>query len=480
MQNSQTQTNPRVGKALWYVIAAAAVIGVIVGVRMHSSTGATKPSRVGGAFPVGAAKATVGDIPVYLDGLGSVAAFYTVNLHSRVDGQLISVYVKEGQQVKEGDLLAQLDPRPFQATLDSAQGQLDKDQSLLTNAKLDLERYKTLVEQKAAPQQQYDTQKATVGQYEGTVEADKAAVASANLQLTYTRIISPINGRIGLSQVDLGNIVHSSDSTPMFIITQLHPISVVFTIPEDNLPAIMQKFHAGVKLQVEAYNRDKTQKLAVGTLAAVDNEIDPNSGTAKLKAVFDNANEALFPNQFVNVRLLLETRRNAILVPSTAIQSGSQGTYVYVIGEDRKAELRQIKVGIVGGDATSIDSGISAGETVVIDGADKIQPGSAVTMPGLDGGAGGAGGGEGGGHGGHGGHRGQPGGTLAPGAASASASQDAGAAQSGQPAAQGAHKWGGAGKGNWQGKGAGKGSWQGKKQGGGQTASADGGTGSAQ
>jgi multidrug efflux system membrane fusion protein len=368
----------------WYVLLAVAV-AVLWGLRLHAShlkAAGAKPK--GTAFPVAAAKAMRGDIPVFLDGLGSVTAFYTVNLHSRVDGQLMSVPIREGQYVREGDLLAQIDPRPYQAQLDSAQGQLAKDQALLTNAKIDLERYKTLVAQKAVPKQQYDTQVATVGQYEGNVEADKAAVDTAKLNLTYAHITSPISGRVGLRQVDPGNIVHAADANSMFVITQLHPIAVIFTLPEDNLPAVMKKLHEGGKLAVDAYNRDKTQKLASGSLLTVDNEIDPNSGTAKLKALFDNNDDALFPNQFVNVRLLLDTKRNEVIVPSAAIQRGSQGTYVYVIKPDNTVDLRLIKVGIVEGDSTSLDSGLEAGETVVTDGADKIQPGSTVTLPGAE------------------------------------------------------------------------------------------------
>ena len=371
----------------WYVLLGVTV-AVLWGLRLHASHAKAAHAKTGAAaFPVAAAKAVRGDIPVYLDGLGSVTAFYTVNLHSRVDGQLMSVPIREGQYVREGDLLAQIDPRPYQAQLDSAQGQLAKDRALLANARLDLERYKVLVEQKAVPKQQLDTQVATVGQDEGNVEADQAAVDTAKLNLTYARITSPINGRVGLRQVDPGNIVHAADANSMFVITQLHPIAVIFTLPEDNLPAVMRKLHTGGRLAVDAYNRDKTQKLASGSLLTVDNEIDPNSGTAKLKALFDNHDEALFPNQFVNVRLLLDTKRGEVIVPSAAIQRGSQGTYVYVIKADGTVDLRPVKVGIVEGDNTSVDSGLEAGEAVVTDGADKIQPGSAVTVPGAEAGA---------------------------------------------------------------------------------------------
>lgn len=362
----------------WYTLFGAAAV-IFLGVRYHNSH---KPkAKAGGpSVPVAAATATRGDIPVYLDGLGSVTAFYTVNLHSRVDGQLMAVPVREGQYVQEGDVLAQIDPRPYKAALDQAQGLLAKDAALLTDAKLDLERYKVLVEQKAVPKQQLDTQVATVGQYEGNVETDKAAVEAAQLNLTYARITAPISGRVGLRQVDPGNIVHAADANPMFVITQLQPIAVIFTLPEDNLPAVMKKLHSGEKLPVEAYNRDKTQKLASGALLTVDNEIDPNSGTAKLKALFDNKDDALFPNQFVNVRLLLDTRHNEVIIPSAAIQTGSKGKYVFAIKPDNTVDLRYVKVGVVEGDNSSIDGGLEAGEGVVTDGADKLQPGSAVSV----------------------------------------------------------------------------------------------------
>jgi multidrug efflux system membrane fusion protein len=219
-----------------------------------------------------------------------------------------------------------------------------------------------------------------VSQYEGAVKTDQGTVEAAKLQVTYARITSPISGRIGLRQVDPGNIVHASDANAMFVITQLHPISVIFTLPEDNLPAVMQKLRAGGKLAVDAYNRDKTQKLATGSLVTVDNEIDPNSGTAKLKAVFANEDDALFPNQFVNVRMLLDTKRDQVIIPSVAIQKGVQGAYVYAVKKDGTVDLRLVKVGVVEGESTSIDSGLAAGDSVVTDGADKLQPGSAVAV----------------------------------------------------------------------------------------------------
>ncbi len=364
--------------------AAVAVALVVwgVGARRGAAAAAKAKARGGAPVPVAAAPARLADMPVYLDGLGSVSAFYTVTVHSRVDGQLMAVPVQEGQSVKEGDLLAQIDPRPFQAQLDQAEGQLARDQALLTNAKLDLERYKGLVAQDAIPKQQFDTQNATVGQYEGTVKNDAALVEAAKLQLTYARITSPISGRIGLRQTDPGNIVHANDPNGILVITQLHPIAVIFTLPEDNLPAVMRRVAAGGRLPVIAYNRDKSQKLAEGFLQTVDNQIDPGTGTSKLKAVFDNRENSLFPNQFVNVRLLLEVKKGAVVVPSVAVQRGAQGPFVYVVKADGTVENRPVTVGVVENGDSSIDAGLQAGESVVVDGADSLQPGSKVTVAG--------------------------------------------------------------------------------------------------
>lgn len=333
-------------------------------------------------MPVAVAPARTGDMPVYLDGLGSVAAYYTVTVHSRVDGQLMSVPVVEGQNVKEGDLLAQVDPRPFQAQLDQAEAQLARDSALLANAKLDLQRYQDLIAQDAIPKQQLDTQSATVGQYEGSVKNDEALVEAAKLQLTYARVTAPISGRIGLRQVDPGNIVHANDANGILVITQLHPIAVVFTLPEDNLPAVMRRVNQGGRLGVTAYNRDKTQKLAEGFLQTVDNQIDPGTGTSKLKAVFSNSENTLFPNQFVNVRMLLETKKSQVLVPTVALQRGAQGAYVYVVKADGTVEARPVTPGTAEGGDTAIDAGLTAGESVVVDGADSLAPGAKVAVAG--------------------------------------------------------------------------------------------------
>ncbi|HXS99042.1 MAG TPA: MdtA/MuxA family multidrug efflux RND transporter periplasmic adaptor subunit [Elusimicrobiota bacterium] len=374
-------SNPRSWKKDRRVWAAAAVVAAAgVWALGRRSASHPKASKGGGAVPVGVAAARSGDMPVYLDGLGSVAAFYTVTVHSRVDGQLMSVPVREGQDVKPGDLLAQVDPRPFQAALDQAEGQLARDTALLTNAKLDLERYKGLIALDAIPKQQLDTQTATVGQDEGTVKNDTALVEAAKLQLDYAAIKSPISGRIGLRQTDPGNIVHANDPSGILVITQLHPISVVFTLPEDNLPAVMKAVAKRAKLPVTAYNRDKSAKLADGYLQTVDNQIDPGTGTSKLKAVFDNKENSLFPNQFVNVRMLLDVKKGQVIVPTVAIQRGSSGSFVYAVKPDGTVEARPVTVGVVENGDSSIDSGLSAGDTVVVDGADNLQPGSKVQV----------------------------------------------------------------------------------------------------
>ena len=330
------------------------------------------------SIPVGVATAWRGDIPVYLDGLGSVTALYTTTVRTRVDGQLMGIYYREGQQVTAGDLIAEIDPRPFQVQLEQAEGQMARDQALLANARLDLERYRTLVTRDAIPTQVLDTQVATVLQAEATIKTDQAAIDNAKLQLVYCRITAPISGVIGLRQVDPGNIVHASDSTGLVVITQVQPITVVFTLPEDSLPAVVGKLRAGARLAVEAYNRDKSRKLASGHLLAIDNAIDTSTGTLRLKAEFENRNSSLFPNQFVNIRLLVEIMHNQVIVPSASVQRGSQGTYLYVVKHDSTVEFRLVTPGVTEGTDTSITKGLQGGEIVVTDGTDKLQPGSMV------------------------------------------------------------------------------------------------------
>ena len=298
-----------------------------------------------GPVPVVLSKVARSSIPVYLNGLGNVTAYYTVVVKSRVDGQLMKVNFNEGDFVKEGQILLEIDPRPFQVQLEMAQGTLARDQALLDNAKVDLERYKQLLATNAIPKQQLDTQVALVAQYEGTIKQDLANIDNAKLQLTYSKITAPITGVLGLRLVDPGNIVHASDTNGMVVITQLQPIAVLFTIPEDSLPQVTQKLRAGAHLPADAYNRDNSKKLASGTLMTLDNQIDNTTGTSKLKAVFDNKDNALFPQQFVNIRLLVDTLSNQLVVPNVAIQNGQQGTFVYVVDERFQGALASCEGG---------------------------------------------------------------------------------------------------------------------------------------
>jgi len=340
----------------------------------------------GGPLPVVVATARSASVPVYFSGLGSVTPFYTVTVKSRVDGQLMKVNFQEGDLVKEGQVLAEIDPRPFQVMLEQAEGSLAHDQALLDNAKLDMARYETLLAQDAIPKQQLDTQKALVQQYNGNIQQDKGNIDNAKLQLTYAKIVAPITGKVGLRLVDPGNIVHAGDANGMVVITQVQPISVLFTIPEDNLPAVVKKLNAGAHLPVDAYNRDKSQKLTSGMLLTMDNQIDASTGMSRLKAIFDNKNFDLFPQQFVNINLLVDTMQNQVVVPTVAVQMGQQGNFVYVIDDNSVAHIRTVQVieGVNkttdGADIKDIKSGLQVGENVAVDGADRLQDGSKVRV----------------------------------------------------------------------------------------------------
>lgn len=329
--------------------------------------------------PVVAAMSRKGDMPVYLTGLGSVTAFNTVTVRSRVDGQVTKIAFTEGQLVKEGDLLVEIDPRPFQVQLEQAEGQKAKDQALLQNALIDRERYKVLFAQEAIPKQQLDTQLSTVAQYEATIKSDQAGIDNAKLQLVYSKITAPLTGRIGLRLVDQGNIVHATDTNGLVVITQLQPIAVIFNIGEDSLPAVRKKMQ-NETLRIDAYDRDLKKKLAQGKLLTIDNQIDQSTGTVRFKGQFENEDSSLFPNQFVNARLLLDTRHNTVIIPTAAIQRSPQSTFVYVVKADNTAEVRNIVSTLTEGDEAAVDSGLEAGETVVIDGVDKLQQGTKVSV----------------------------------------------------------------------------------------------------
>ncbi|MBR7894951.1 MdtA/MuxA family multidrug efflux RND transporter periplasmic adaptor subunit [Burkholderia multivorans] len=331
--------------------------------------------------PVQVAAATRGEMPVVLSALGTVTPLANVTVKTQLSGYLQSVAFKEGQIVRKGDLLAQIDPRPYQVALENAEGTLARDQALLATARLDLKRYRTLLSQDSIASQTVDTQASLVKQYEGTVKTDQAAVDSAKLNLTYARITAPVSGRVGLRQVDPGNYVTPGDTNGIVVITQLQPMSVIFTTSEDNLPQILKQVNAGQKLSVTAYNRNNTIPLETGSLETLDNQIDTSTGTVKLRATFDNKEGLLFPNQFVNTRLLVDVIRDATIVPTSAVLTGSIGQFVYIVKPDNTVTVRKVKVGPVDGERTSIVDGVAIGERVVTDGSDRLREGAKISIP---------------------------------------------------------------------------------------------------
>ncbi|ABB07903.1 MdtA/MuxA family multidrug efflux RND transporter periplasmic adaptor subunit [Burkholderia lata] len=331
--------------------------------------------------PVQVATATQGEMPIVLSALGTVTPLANVTVKTQLSGYLQSVAFQEGQIVKKGDVLAQIDPRPYQVSLENAEGTHARDSALLTTARLDLKRYQTLLSQDSIASQTVDTQASLVKQYEGAVKTDQAAIDSAKLNLTYARITAPVSGRVGLRQVDPGNYVTPGDTNGLVVITQLQPMSVIFTTSEDNLPQILKQVNAGQKLSVTAYNRNNTVPLETGSLATLDNQIDTSTGTVKLRANFDNKEGMLFPNQFVNTRLLVDVLRNATIVPTAAVLTGSIGQFVYVVKPDNTVTVRKVTIGPVDGERTSIVSGVSLGERVVTDGSDRLREGAKISIP---------------------------------------------------------------------------------------------------
>jgi membrane fusion protein, multidrug efflux system len=375
------QEKPMLPICSQFRLVLAVALGVLCASFSGCTSAASKQQKAQAAAPravsVAVAQVTQQDVPVYLVGLGSVTAFNTANIKSRIDGQIMRVNFTEGQNVKQGELLIVIDSRPYEAQLAQMQAQLFRDQALLSDAKLNLQRYTTLIPSGSIAQQQVDTQKSLVDQLEGTVRTDQAQIETAKLQIVYCHITAPFAGRVGLRQVDTGNIVHASDTNPMAILTQLQPIAVIFTLPEDQLPTVAQYMKTST-LQVEAYSRDDQTKLATGKLMTIDNEIDQTTGTAKLKAVFDNTDNQLWPNQFVNANLLLETRKNITVLPTAAILRGPQGTFVYAVKPDKTVEARTVVISLTQGNITAITSGLNPGDMVVTDGQDKLQTGSKI------------------------------------------------------------------------------------------------------
>lgn len=371
------------------IVAISLIILVLAGIgwAIFHSYGPKSTRMTRGNTPVPAVIATAlkGDINITERELGTVTPIANITVRTQINGQLQEVAFKEGQIVQAGDFLAQIDPRPYQTALEQADGSLKRDQALLTEGQINLERYRKLVEQDSISKQQLDTQQSLVAQYEGAVLTDQGQIDAAKLNLAYCHITAPITGRVGLRQVDQGNYVQTGDANGLVVLTQLQPITVIFTLPEDDLPTVMKRLAAGAELAVTAYDRTQSAKLATGKLISTDSQIDTSTGTVKLRAQFDNQDNALFPNQFVNVELLVDTMHDTTVVPSAAIQRGAPGTYVYLVKDDDMVTVRPVKLGPVQGDNVAVTDGLAPGDKVVTDGADKLRDGAKVTMPGQNG-----------------------------------------------------------------------------------------------
>jgi multidrug efflux system membrane fusion protein len=372
------------GAPRWALIVAALVLLALLAWLLTPSKAARTPPggrfAGGGPMPVVVASARSGEMPITLIGLGTVTPIATVTVQSQISGQIVHIAFKEGQTVKAGDPLIQIDPRPYQVTLEQAEGALSRDKALLANARVDLDRYQTLFAQDSIAEQQLATQKSLVAQYEGNVRTDQGQIDAAKLNLTYCHIVSPITGRVGLEQVTVGNYVTPAEPNGLVVVTQLQPITVVFPLPEDDIPPLLKQMRAGATLPVTAWDKTNTQRLATGTLQSIDSQIDTTTGTIRLKAIFPNDDQSLFPQQFVNVVLLLDTLHNATLIPQAGVQRGAPGTYVYVVNADQTVSVRSVTLGP--GDATnvSVTQGLALGETVVVDGADKLKDGAKVLV----------------------------------------------------------------------------------------------------
>ena len=368
--------------ALRYLIALLIVAGLILWLVFRSGPQTPQTGRFqsGGPMPVGTATVEKGDMPVTLNGLGTVTPLAMVTVKTQINGQLVEVAFREGQMVNKGDFLAQIDPRPYQVALAQAEAQLAKDQATLKNAQVDLKRYQTLVAQNSIARQTLDTQAATVQQDLAVVQADQAQIDTQKLNLTYCRIVSPVTGRVGLRQIDPGNYVRTSDANGIVVITQLEPISAIFTLPEDKIPAVAQRLRQGASLTATAFDRSGATKLATGRLETIDNQIDPTTGTVKLRAMFDNPDQTLFPNQFVNVQLLVDMLRGADLVPNAAVQRGAPGTFVYVVKPDETVAAQPVTLGPGNEQRTVVTKGLEPGQIVVVDGADRLKDGAKVRV----------------------------------------------------------------------------------------------------